>query len=724
MKSHYFSIKKSVSVFFSFFTLLFCFGFAAEVNATTWYISPSGNDATGNGTMANPWKTLFKATSAVAAAGDIIHVNAGTYTETQKCFLKPGVHIEGEGNTSVIKSTVSSIWTEIINVVSVEGTNGNQHISNLKMDGNNLTTHRAIWVGGRSNVSIYNCTIVDFYETGVIFSGRDNGNPLPPNAFYATGNSFHDNIMNNCALYNGNGSGCLMFGGQTGMLVYNNTITQTQRPSGLNGWPIKYYNEGWTKGCKIYNNNLIKVPYAADGWSFCLEIFNTQGMEIYGNTIQGSVDFNYQADRGTYPYVLWIHDNIIKQPALSNRTEEGIIFEYGVDRCIIENNVFENINQCITAYPRTGTVLKDITIRKNLAKNIGQLNNSDGYFIGGFGGALGNWTMDNWQVYNNTFVATTTANARPNFAMNIGYSGTFGVNNFLCKNNIFQGCAISPMLTNNRAVFTNCQFQYNNFYANGDNINLIPTWASTGLNFPASTVVSNNLTNNPMYANTVNYTLQPSSTLIDAGVNVGLPYAGIAPDRGYAEISLILPIKLIDFTAMENSDKNLLNWKTANEVNSSHFNIERSSNGRDYEVIGRVNASGSSANEVSYSFTDAAPLAGINYYRLAMIDIDNTKEYSNIASVSGKKYQSLSIAAALLSSNRNNVTFTVASTKNQKASLVLFDANGRMLLNETIALQKGLTTLDKNTATISKGIYYLKIFTPDETAVKNIFSAD
>ena len=51
-------------------------------NATTYYISPTGNDATGNGSAANPWKTLFKATSTATGTGDIIHVNAGAYTET------------------------------------------------------------------------------------------------------------------------------------------------------------------------------------------------------------------------------------------------------------------------------------------------------------------------------------------------------------------------------------------------------------------------------------------------------------------------------------------------------------------------------------------------------------------------------------------------------------------------------------------------------------------
>ncbi|MCE5345231.1 MAG: hypothetical protein LLG13_02920, partial [Bacteroidales bacterium] len=44
---------------------------------TTYFISPDGNDATGTGTSANPWKTLYKACGSVTTSGSIIHVNAG-----------------------------------------------------------------------------------------------------------------------------------------------------------------------------------------------------------------------------------------------------------------------------------------------------------------------------------------------------------------------------------------------------------------------------------------------------------------------------------------------------------------------------------------------------------------------------------------------------------------------------------------------------------------------
>ncbi|MEI9958600.1 MAG: DUF1565 domain-containing protein [Ferruginibacter sp.] len=78
------------------FVFQFCF-------ASTFYISPNGNDNTGNGSRSNPWKSLYKATAAVTAAGDIIHVNAGTYIETQQSLLAIGVSIEGDGITSILK---------------------------------------------------------------------------------------------------------------------------------------------------------------------------------------------------------------------------------------------------------------------------------------------------------------------------------------------------------------------------------------------------------------------------------------------------------------------------------------------------------------------------------------------------------------------------------------------------------------------------------------------
>ena len=303
--------------------------------ANSFYISPSGSDEKGNGSFAKPWQSLFRATSLVTSPGSIIHLMAGKYVEINTSILAPGVSIEGVGESSIILSAIKRDWASVILARSDEGTMGDQHISNLKFDGQNMTAFWAIWISGRSNVSIHNCVIVDFKDRGVIFDGRSDNTQGPPTIF-AKGNSFHDNNVTNCAAYNTEngvyGRGSLNIGGQDGMLIYNNIITQDSRPDGYNGWPIKYSNDGYLKGVKIFKNTLIKKPFAGtfggdNGWDFAIELWHVLGgVEIYDNTIQGSIDI-VNAVKTTYNFSAWLHHNTISQKKLNSYFESGMVFE-------------------------------------------------------------------------------------------------------------------------------------------------------------------------------------------------------------------------------------------------------------------------------------------------------------------------------------------------------------------------------------------------------------
>ncbi|MBK6633214.1 MAG: hypothetical protein IPG38_01840 [Chitinophagaceae bacterium] len=324
--------------------------------AATYYISPTGNDATGNGSNTNPWRTLYRATQTATAFGDLIRVIAGTYTETQASNLSAGVSIEGDAAaTTIIRGAMTNNFVAILELQSPDQTNANQSISKLTFDGQyvsptNNKTWLAIWITGRSNVSIHDCIIKNFLWRGVIFNGINANNPGTDVGYnHATGNTFYNNIVTNCADYgiSGGGSGSLNIGFQNGMLIYNNLIQQNERAEGLNGWPIKYWNQGWLKGCKIYNNTLIKKPYGGNypgesGWDFAIELFNIQGLEIYGNDIQnGAIDLNYNY-KSTYPYSTWIHDNLITNTTFNPRVEGGIILEFRTEHALIENNIFNN----------------------------------------------------------------------------------------------------------------------------------------------------------------------------------------------------------------------------------------------------------------------------------------------------------------------------------------------------------------------------------------------
>ncbi|MBL0183868.1 MAG: T9SS type A sorting domain-containing protein [Chitinophagaceae bacterium] len=205
-----------------------------------------------------------------------------------------------------------------------------------------------------------------------------------------------------------------------------------------------------------------------------------------------------------------------------------------------------------------------------------------------------------------------------------------------------------------------------------------------------------------------------------------MPYSGSAPDMGYAEFASggPVPIKLVDLAVREVNAKNQLDWTTATESNSSHFNIERSSNAQSYQTIGRVNASGFSTTDIRYSFTDVAPLNGINYYRLAMIDKDVTLEYSKTVSITNKGNNATAIIYADLSAGTNAAKIVITSATNQTVGLTIIDASGRTILNYGITLQKGSNTINKSIPGLAKGIYYIRLFAPGETVVKNSFAHD
>lgn len=95
-----------------------------------------------------------------------------------------------------------------------------------------------------------------------------------------------------------------------------------------------------------------------------------------------------------------------------------------------------------------------------------------------------------------------------------------------------------------------------------------------------------------------------------------------------------LPVTLSAFNVkVTDARAVLLSWSTTLEVNSDHFEIERSANGKSWQNIGVVNSAGESKNLSTYTHTDESPLNGSNLYRLKMVDRDLTFAYSRIRGV-------------------------------------------------------------------------------------------
>ncbi|MBL0127156.1 MAG: T9SS type A sorting domain-containing protein [Flavobacteriales bacterium] len=94
-----------------------------------------------------------------------------------------------------------------------------------------------------------------------------------------------------------------------------------------------------------------------------------------------------------------------------------------------------------------------------------------------------------------------------------------------------------------------------------------------------------------------------------------------------------LPLELIAFEATAQGGRVLLEWTTASEVNSMHFEVERSIDMEEWEKVDVVGAVGTSNVRSGYTTMDHAPLPGLSYYRLRIVDLDGSFTFSPVRSV-------------------------------------------------------------------------------------------
>jgi hypothetical protein len=178
-----------------------------------------------------------------------------------------------------------------------------------------------------------------------------------------------------------------------------------------------------------------------------------------------------------------------------------------------------------------------------------------------------------------------------------------------------------------------------------------------------------------------------------------------------------VPVTMLSFDAARVGKSNNLTWTTTNEINSSKFEIERSTNGINYVSIGSVNAIGNGASKQSYRFMDANPAKGNNYYRIKTIDIDNSYKLSVVRNVKNLGFVEMMINPNPVASTMN---ISLEAEANEKATIVITDLSGRKVYNGTTNVIAGTNNIPVNVNNLNKGIYLVTLQLSGETLIKKI----
>lgn len=168
---------------------------------------------------------------------------------------------------------------------------------------------------------------------------------------------------------------------------------------------------------------------------------------------------------------------------------------------------------------------------------------------------------------------------------------------------------------------------------------------------------------------------------------------------------LPLPITLVSFSAKVLSTQVQLGWQTSMEIQSAYFETQRSTNAIDWRAIGQVKAQQNSNTLYQYSFLDTNPQSR-NYYRLKMIDIDSTYQYSKIVSANLTSIQSNQVLIYPNPVGKNESLKIVLTTMAENISVELNDVLGRTHVKYTSNYNKDTITI--NIPSVA-GIYFVVI---------------
>jgi len=167
-----------------------------------------------------------------------------------------------------------------------------------------------------------------------------------------------------------------------------------------------------------------------------------------------------------------------------------------------------------------------------------------------------------------------------------------------------------------------------------------------------------------------------------------------------------LPVELLSFKVGQKEDYNLISWATAAEINNSHFVVEKSTDGKNWETLETVQGAGNSSDQINYSVIDYELCIHKCYYRLNQVDIDGYNEYSDAVVVMsvGEGGTELSVYPVPVKENAT-IVFTASNTSMYKVEV--FSTVGSLVYESKVVCAEGENVFDINTSSYAPGLYYL-----------------
>jgi len=179
---------------------------------------------------------------------------------------------------------------------------------------------------------------------------------------------------------------------------------------------------------------------------------------------------------------------------------------------------------------------------------------------------------------------------------------------------------------------------------------------------------------------------------------------------------IVLPVELSEFTVEYQPNEHVIDlfWKTESERINDRWEVEKSTDGVNFEIINILQGAGTTNNESQYFTIDQNPSLGVNYYRLNQWDTDGNSKYSEIRAVNvlDDVYDMISVFPNP-TTGFSEIIFNAYKKEEVILNVVSYD--GKIIVNTPIQAVKGGNQLDLDLSNHGKGVYFVSIITSNKT---------
>lgn len=184
-------------------------------------------------------------------------------------------------------------------------------------------------------------------------------------------------------------------------------------------------------------------------------------------------------------------------------------------------------------------------------------------------------------------------------------------------------------------------------------------------------------------------------------------------DRFRIVFTVPTPVSITNLNAQQKNTAMQVEWKVSVENGVKQYEVEHSTDGTNFTTAGTVSATANNGGAATYSFMDATPTAGTNYYRIKTVDLSGVVKYTSVIRVSyGSTASSIVLSSTII--NGNQISLQLNNQDKGRYAIRLINTAGQELMKTNFTHIGGNATQSISlTSLLSKGIYLLEIVKPN-----------